>query len=302
MERISSDKKNFEYSSLDQKGNTIVEYVWIGGSGQDIRCKARTIKGVVNSLEDVEEWNYDGSSTNQATTQSSEVLIRPVALFDDPFRGAPNKIAFCETYHTDGTPTISNFRYHAAKIFKKSGDNDPWFGIEQEYTLVHTIGTELEWPLGWPRGQYPGPQGPYYCSVGSKYNFGREVMDAHYKACLYAGVKIWGTNCETLPGQWEYQIGICQGIEAGDHLWMARYLMQLVGEVYGVDINLEPKPILGDWSGTGGHTNFSTSGTRNDNQLQTIKRMMGSLDDSHRRLCKLYGENNHLRLTGKNQF
>ena len=31
-------------------------------------------------------------------------------------------------------------------------------------------------------------------------------MEAHYKACLYAGITISGTNGEVMPGQWEYQV------------------------------------------------------------------------------------------------
>ena len=31
--------------------------------------------------------------------------------------------------------------------------------------------------------------------------YGREVMEAHYRACLYAGVKISGTNAEVMPAQ-----------------------------------------------------------------------------------------------------
>ena len=49
-----------------------------------------------------------------------------------------------------------------------------------------------------------------------------QVMEAHYKACIYAGVKICGTNAEVMPGQWEYQVGPCEGIEMGDHLWASR--------------------------------------------------------------------------------
>ena len=43
--------------------------------------------------------------------------------------------------------------------------------------------------------------GPYYCGVGANKVYGREVMEAHYRACLYAGVKISGTNAEVMPAQ-----------------------------------------------------------------------------------------------------
>ena len=40
----------------------------------------------------------------------------------------------------------------------------------------------------------------------------------------YAGVKVSGINAEVMPGQWEYQVGPCTGIDSGDHLVMSRYL------------------------------------------------------------------------------
>lgn len=163
---------------------------------------------------------------------------------------------------------------------------------------MNCIGNDVSWPYGWPLGAYPKPQGQYYCSVGAKNSYGREIMNAHYKACLYAGVKIYGTNAEVMPGQWEFQIGTCKGIEIGDHLWMARYLLMRVAEMFGLDASFEPKPISGDWNGSGGHLNYSDNLTRNDTNLENIKKQMENLEKTHTRLIKLYGENNELRLTG----
>ena len=49
-----------------------------------------------------------------------------------------------------------------------------------------------------------------------------QISDAHYKACLYAGIRLSGTNAEVMPGQWEYQVGPCEGITVSDQLWMSR--------------------------------------------------------------------------------
>lgn len=86
-------------------------------------------------------------------------------------------------------------------------------------------------------------------------------MEAHYRACLYAGVNISGTNCETMPGQWEYQVGPSPSLEICDHLWVSRYLLFRTSEDFNVTITLEPK-MFRDFSGAGAHINFSTKTMR----------------------------------------
>ena len=55
--------------------------MWIGGTGQDLRSKARTLSKMPTKPEDLPHWNYDGSSTGQAPGTDSEVLLIPRAIF-----------------------------------------------------------------------------------------------------------------------------------------------------------------------------------------------------------------------------
>jgi glutamine synthetase len=132
----------------------------------------------------------------------------------------------CDCYTPAGEPIPTNKRHNAAKIFSSPevASEEPWYGIEQEYTLLQK---DINWPLGWPVGGFPGPQGPYYCGIGADKSFGRDIVDSHYKACLYAGINISGINGEVMPGQWEFQVGPSVGISAGDQVWVARYILEV---------------------------------------------------------------------------
>lgn len=173
-------------------------------------------------------------------------------------RGNPNILVLCECWNADGTPNKYNYRHECAKLMEAHAEHIPWFGLEQEYTLFDME----DRPYGWPKNGFPAPQGPYYCGVGAGRVMCRDIVDSHYKACLYAGIKISGTNAEVMPAQWEFQVGPCEGIEMGDHLWMARFLLHRVAEEFGAKISVQPKPIPGDWNGAGLHSNFSTKEMR----------------------------------------
>jgi len=228
-------------------------------------------------------------------------------MFPDPFRRGDNIIVMCETFvwadkeFKELKPANTNFRHFAKKIFDASEGEHPWFGIEQEYTLFSRVNTNSRWPLGWPAGAFPGPQGPYYCSVGASNCFGRAIMEAHLKCCLFAGLRISGTNAEVMPGQWEFQIGPSEGIEAGDHMWVARYLLHRVTENFNVTCSFEPKPVKGNWNGSGGHTNFSTQAMREEGGIKVINEAIEKLSKRHEDHIIVYGEDNDQRLTGRHE-
>ncbi|KAK8490817.1 hypothetical protein GQ457_13G006560 [Hibiscus cannabinus] len=275
----------------------IAEYIWIGGSGMDMRSKARTLPGPESDPSKLPKWNYDGSSTEQATGDNSEVIIHPQAIYRDPFRRGKNILVMCDAYTPTGDPIPTNKRFNAAKIFSQPEvvAEEPWFGIEQEYTLLQK---DVKWPLGWPVGGYPGPQGPYYCAVGADKAFGREIVDAHYKACLYAGINISGINAEVMPGQWEFQVGPMCGISSADEVWMARYILERITEIAGAVLSFDPKPVSGDWNSAGAHTNYSTKSMRNDGGIQVIKNAIEKLSKRHKEHIAAYGKGNERRLTG----
>ncbi len=289
-----------KYLSLPQpEGKTLATYVWIDGSGENLRSKTMTLDFVPKSCEELSWWNFDGSSTNQAEGSNSDVFLKPVAIFNDPFLQRDNKLILCETYKYDKTPHETNKRYKAIEAMEKAESTQPWFGLEQEYSLMDRDG----WPFGWPKPNgYPVGQGPYYCSVGANNSYGRDVVDAHYKACLFAGVKICGTNAEVMASQWEFQVGPSVGIDAGDHLWMGRYILHRVAEEFGIVVTFDPKPIPGNWNGAGCHTNYSTLEMREDGGIKAIEEAIEKLGKRHLTHIKNYdpkgGADNSRRLTG----
>jgi len=285
------------------KGCVLAEYVWLD-SKQMPRSKTMTMTCRPEKAEDLRIWNYDGSSTEQADGHNSEVLLYPRAIFDDPFRGAPHILVLSEAYNAwDKKPAIGNTRAECAEVMEKYADMDPWFGIEQEYTLMRPgkIGEVPTVPFGFnDDGSEPAAQGPYYCGAGFGIAMGRPVADEHYIKCLEAGIKIAGINAEVMPGQWEFQVGPCRGVEMGDHLVMARYIMLRVTESHGCICSFSPKPREeGEWNGAGCHTNFSITAMREEGGYDVIVKVCNAFGKVAKEHIEEYGEGNDKRLTGK---
>lgn len=286
-----------------------VTYIWIDGSSptQTLRSKVKIVpyKGNTLTIEDVPQWNFDGSSTYQASGHDSDLILQPVCLVKDPIVGMNNHLALCEVLNPDGTPHPSNKRARLVKVMNEGGKKyDPWLGFEQEYTLFSG-----QQPLGWPDRGYPAPQGPFYCGVGADEVFGRHLVETHAQACIDAGLMLYGTNAEVMPGQWEFQIGY-RGIDSEsadpltvcDHLWLARWLLYRLGEEYDISAKLHPKPVKGDWNGAGKHTNFSTNEMRNPKTgMDAIHKAIKALEARHHEHIAVYGSELELRLTGKHE-
>ncbi|NRB49219.1 MAG: glutamine synthetase beta-grasp domain-containing protein [Saprospiraceae bacterium] len=271
-----------------------LEYIWLDGSEptQGLRSKTKIIKDFGGTLEECPMWSFDGSSTGQASGGASDCLLKPVAIYPDPDR-KNGYLVMTEVLSADGSAHATNGR---ATI--EDDDNDFWFGFEQEYFLWDP---ETDLPLGFPAGGFPGPQGPYYCSVGAKNAYGREIIEEHLDICLEAGLNVEGINAEVAAGQWEFQVFAKGAAEAGDQIWVARYLLERTAEKYGVAINWHCKPVLGDWNGSGMHANFSNTALRTAGNKETYDKIcsaFGASPEVIKACIDVYGADNHLRLTG----
>ncbi len=285
----------------------LAEYVWLDGSKpvQGLRSKTRVLNFNEQkqlAITDFPEWSFDGSSTEQAVGNDSDCILNPVRFVKDPIRGAGNYIVLCEVLNSDKTPHISNSRAKLRAVLEAGGAaQEAWFGFEQEYTLIKN-----DKPLGWPEAGYPEPQGPYYCAVGAGNVDGRTIVEEHMKACLDAGLMLYGINAEVMLGQWEFQIGYrgvkeesADALTTSDHTWIGRWLLDRISEDYGISVSYHPKPVTGDWNGSGCHTNFSTIGMRDPKTgMETINSAIGKLEKNHQKHIDNYGSNNDMRLVG----
>jgi len=284
---------------------TILEYIWLDNNGE-LRSKTRVLYNNSDSIY-IPDWNYDGTSTGQANiNDNSEVIIKPCKYYKNPLTpiiaNTNSFLVMCDTWNIDGTHLPSNTRFPATRTFNVNLDIDqPWFGLEQEYYMVNS-----EWPVNIKKSNN------YYCGCvsfhkndniileQSSQKIQKQIVEEHMIACINADLKISGTNAEVSPYQWEFQIGPCLGIDAADELYVARFLLQRIAEKYDVAICYSPKmnPYL---SGSGGHTNFSTSQSRADGGIEYIFSYMEKLEKNHTKHMTVYGKNNETRLTGQHE-
>ncbi len=269
-----------------------LEYLWLDGYEpvRNIRSKTQ-IKEYASfpKLEELPNWGFDGSSTQQAPGGSSDCVLKPVAVYPDSTR-KNGVLVMCEVYNADGTPHSSNDR---ATILD---DPDTWFGFEQEYFLYQDGR-----PLGFPEHGYPAPQGTYYTGVGYK-NVGdiaRQIVEEHLDLCLDAGINHEGINAEVAKGQWEFQVFGKGSKKAADDVWVARYILMRLCEKYCVDIEWHCKPLgATDWNGSGMHCNFSTKYMREVGGEKYFLALMAAFEKYRDEHIAVYGPDNHMRLTG----
>ena len=268
-----------------------LEYIWLDGYSPEpnLRSKTKVITSETEpTLESLPIWNFDGSSTQQAEGNFSDCLLKPVKLIRDPQR-KNGYLVLCEVLNPDMTPHPSNTRSQI------KDNSNMWVGFEQEYFIY-----DGELPLGHFKGKMK-PQGEYYCGIGSENVSGRNIVEHHLDVCLSAGLNVTGINAEVALGQWEFQVMGKGTLDSCDQLILCRYLLERVAETYNVKIEYHPKPLHGDWNGSGLHTNFSNKKMREVGGKDYFDAIFNVFETNHTKHIENYGSDNNMRLTGKHE-
>jgi glutamine synthetase len=200
-----------------------VEYIWIDPSGQEFR----------QTCQPLDESPADVTELPEVKLDQKEGILKPQAIFQDPFRGGDSLLVMCD-YYVDGSPL----------------DNLPHIGCAitedvTEYPFGQTDGFAYQ---ANPASRITGSL-KQYCDASSENSFGRQVMDAHYRCCLRAGIAVSGTNGEIRPSQWEYDIDPGRGISESSRCSMARYIMKRVCDMFMLRVSFDPKPVSGEFNG-----------------------------------------------------
>ena len=273
-----------------QKLNPIFyDYIWLDANGL-LRSKHRILyeEDGYKITDKIPEWNYDGSSTGQASINgNTEIILKPVYIHKIPEKYY-NRV-LCDVFDIDGKP-LSN-RQKAIEYFSKQDviQEDPWFGLEQEFYLIpkdeeNSVFSQLE-------------NKNEYCFV-NRNGIERQIMTELRLQCLSYSIKITGFNAEVAPHQWEFQL-LGKGVQICDQLYMVRYMLEGIAEKYSYKVIYSPKPHQ-SVSGSGCHVNFSTNASRSkDTGYEVIEEYIQRFEKNHMKLIECCSKENKERLSGK---
>ena len=66
------------------------EYIWLDGYQPEANLRSKTkiisFESFNKDISKLPDWSFDGSSTMQAEGSSSDCVLKPVAIYDDPAR------------------------------------------------------------------------------------------------------------------------------------------------------------------------------------------------------------------------
>lgn len=276
---------------------TKLHYVWLDAAGK-LRSKLKITEKQINTLEQCPDWSFDGSSTEQATGDNSDCILKPARLYKQTaiyggisdVVGVP-KIVLCEVFDSEDKPHESNHRRQLFKdMVETEGSETIWAAFENEFTFMQD-----GLPLGF---NALAEQGPYYCGLGSNHVQGRDCIMKAIEEMEKYGLTITGHNVEVLTGggQHEYQLFSDYALKLCDDDIVSKFLLHLTTEGYDYYASFDTIPVAGPFNKNGKHLNFSTAEMRED--YAAVEQFCKDFGPVYHKYKHLTGDDNKARLSG----
>ncbi|XP_045157170.1 glutamine synthetase-like [Mercenaria mercenaria] len=246
---------------------TILEYTMMNYTRLQMITKTYVVDFEPKSYKECPIRHANEYDSEKAEHPAPELAMRPVAMCRDPFRLGKHKIVLCEPIYADqrNDDVAFNTRKKCKEILEQVSEHEPWFGIEQEFYITDKNDIPLDWSMFEPSIDINSEM-----TIGDHVGFERQFVDLHLRACIYAGLKMYGSVREMNPSQWEFQVGPLQGIQTADQLILARYILVRLAEIHNVKISFRNIDCARDTNARQTfHLNFSTRKTRAEGGIKT---------------------------------
>jgi len=228
----------------------LAEYIWLDSSN-NLRSKSKTINFYINNIENIMETVLDLSiyeececyNNSEIGNNNQEIIIlKPCAVFPDPFRKEPNVLLLCATYDYKNNPIINNYRDKCKIIQKQTENLQPLFILEQQFLIMESCTCCPNKITNKPYGFKDSNElilnnKQHYCSIGSNNAFGRKISEQAFHSCLESGINVLSINSAIKPSQWEIQVGPDNCLNVSDHLLIVRYIIIRISELFNAQIS-----------------------------------------------------------------
>jgi len=190
----------------------IIEYIWV----QDFKTsKLYSQTNIVKLSDNIK--TLDNSIIHLiplVKIPNQYVNLKPIYIIKNPFTSENTYIALCEMYGGD----ISNNRLNCELTLTKNYPGDYFFNTEQEFIIEDPLLKKIKLDQK-------------FLYVGDFFSKHREFTNSFVNSCVKIGLPITSMFNQQL-NKWVYGMGDLNGTEAGDVIWITRYLLLRISESY----------------------------------------------------------------------
>ncbi|XP_045161651.2 glutamine synthetase-like [Mercenaria mercenaria] len=276
LSAMTSKEYTVQPMRFPEDGNKVIlEYTMVNYTRLDLITKTYVVDFEPKSVEECPIKHTHEFDSDKAEYPAPEITMKPVAMCRDPFRLGKHKIVLCEPLYADqrNKDIAFNTRKKCKEILEKVKEQEPWFGIEQEFYITDKNDIPLDWSIHELSIDINSEM-----TVGDHVGFERHFVDLHLRACIYAGLEMYGSVREILPSEWEFQVGPLPGIQTADQLILARYILVRLAEIHNVKISFRNIDCARDTNARQAlHLNFSTKKTRAEDGIKSIYEIIANI-------------------------